>query len=81
MQRAASHPASLAPFPPLPPQVSLMNAPLVRMSFSVTIHSDHVALTENVNRFKVGQGITPGVERARWAREGGGAVNARRTPL
>lgn len=34
-------------------QVSLMNAPLIRMSFSVTIHSDHVALTENVNRFKV----------------------------
>ncbi|KAI8471531.1 MAG: hypothetical protein J3K34DRAFT_231311, partial [Monoraphidium minutum] len=33
--------------------VSLMNAPLIRMSFSVTIHSDHVALTENVNRFKV----------------------------
>lgn len=30
-----------------------MNAPLIRMSFSVTIHSDHVALTENVNRFKV----------------------------
>ena len=29
-----------------------MNAPLIRMSFSVTIHSDHVALTENVNRFK-----------------------------
>lgn len=33
--------------------VSLMNAPVVRMSFSVTIHSDHVALTENVNRFKI----------------------------
>jgi hypothetical protein len=30
-----------------------MNAPIVRVSFSVTIHSDHVALTDNVNRFKV----------------------------
>lgn len=40
------------------PQVSLMNAPLIRMSFSVTIHSDHVALTENVNRFKVGVEFT-----------------------
>ena len=30
-----------------------MSAPLVRMSFSVSVSSDHVGLTEGVNRFKV----------------------------
>eukprot|EP00878_Enallax_costatus_P024439 GHUV01026078.1.p1 GENE.GHUV01026078.1~~GHUV01026078.1.p1 ORF type:complete len:193 (+),score=57.79 GHUV01026078.1:299-877(+) len=33
--------------------VSLMNAPLIRISFSVNIFSDHVRLTEDKNRFKV----------------------------
>jgi hypothetical protein len=52
-----------------------MNAPLIRMSFSVTIHSDHVALTENVNRFKVGRAL--GSRRYgswRGAAGGGGAL-------
>lgn len=34
-------------------QVSLLNAPLIRMSFSVSIHSDHVRLADDKNRFKV----------------------------
>ncbi|WIA14852.1 hypothetical protein OEZ86_003569 [Tetradesmus obliquus] len=33
--------------------VSLMNAPLIRFSFSVNIFSDHVKLAEDKNRFKV----------------------------
>lgn len=38
----------------LPPsQVSLLNAPLIRMSFSVSIASDHVRLADDKNRFKV----------------------------
>ena len=34
-------------------QVSLLNAPLIRISFSVSIHSDHVRLADDKNRFKV----------------------------
>jgi hypothetical protein len=34
-------------------QVSLLNAPLIRVSFSVSIHSDHVRLADDKNRFKV----------------------------
>jgi hypothetical protein len=33
--------------------VSLMNAPVIRISFAVAIHSDHVQLADAVNRFKV----------------------------
>eukprot|EP00879_Flechtneria_rotunda_P006065 GHRR01006378.1.p1 GENE.GHRR01006378.1~~GHRR01006378.1.p1 ORF type:complete len:206 (+),score=63.05 GHRR01006378.1:743-1360(+) len=33
--------------------VSLMNAPVIRFSFSVNIFSDHVQLAEDKNRFKV----------------------------
>eukprot|EP00775_Hariotina_reticulata_P006938 gene6938-7156_t len=33
--------------------ISLMNAPLIRISFSVNIHSDHVKLAEDKHRFKV----------------------------
>jgi hypothetical protein len=34
-------------------QVSLLNAPLIRISFSVSIHSDRVRLADDKNRFKV----------------------------
>jgi hypothetical protein len=33
--------------------VSLLNAPLIRISFNVCIHSDHVRLAADKNRFKV----------------------------
>lgn len=33
--------------------MSLLNAPLIRMSFSVSIASDHVRLADDKNRFKV----------------------------